>query len=37
MEECEATYNADFTIEAEYIAACEVAKKAIWLRKFWDI
>ncbi|KAA0041697.1 gag/pol protein [Cucumis melo var. makuwa] len=25
---------ADSTMEAEYIAACEAAKKAIWLSKF---
>ncbi|KAA0058448.1 retrovirus-related pol polyprotein from transposon tnt 1-94 [Cucumis melo var. makuwa] len=25
---------ADFTMEAEYVAACEAAKEAIWLRKF---
>ncbi|KAA0034970.1 gag/pol protein [Cucumis melo var. makuwa] len=25
---------ADFTMEVEYIAACEVAKEVIWLRKF---
>ena len=28
---------ADSTIEVEYIAAYEAAKKPIWLRKFWDI
>ena len=25
---------ADSTMEAEYVAACEVANKAIWLKKF---
>ncbi|KAA0060254.1 gag/pol protein [Cucumis melo var. makuwa] len=25
---------ADSTMEAEYVAACEVAKEAVWLRKF---
>ena len=24
----------DSTMEAEYVAACEVAKEAVWLRKF---
>ena len=24
----------DFTMEAEYVAACEVAKEAVWLKKF---
>ena len=28
---------ADSTIEVEYITACEATKKAIWLRKFWEI
>ncbi|TYK07563.1 gag/pol protein [Cucumis melo var. makuwa] len=28
------TCIADFTMEAEYVAACEAAKKAVWLRKF---
>ncbi|KAA0025346.1 gag/pol protein [Cucumis melo var. makuwa] len=25
---------ADFTMEVEYVAACEAAKEAVWLRKF---
>ncbi|KAA0055181.1 retrovirus-related pol polyprotein from transposon tnt 1-94 [Cucumis melo var. makuwa] len=25
---------ANFTMEAEYVAACEVAKEAVWLKKF---
>ncbi|TYK29949.1 gag/pol protein [Cucumis melo var. makuwa] len=25
---------ADFTMEADYVVACEAAKKAVWLRKF---
>ena len=25
---------ADSTMEAEYVAACEVAKEAVWLQKF---
>ena len=28
------SYIANFTIEAEYVAACEVAKEAVWLRNF---
>lgn len=26
--------TVDFTTEAEYIVACEEAKKGVWLRKF---
>ena len=25
---------ADYTMEAEYVAACEVAKEVVWLKKF---
>ena len=25
---------ADFTVEAKYVAACEVVKEAVWLKKF---
>ena len=25
----------DSTMEAKYIAACEVAKKSVWLKKFY--
>jgi hypothetical protein len=28
------SWIADSTMEAEYVAACEVATEAIWLRKF---
>ena len=28
------TCIADSIIEAEYVAACELAKEAVWLRKF---
>ncbi|KAK0594593.1 hypothetical protein LWI29_009993 [Acer saccharum] len=34
MEEYQAICIADSTMEAEYVAACEAAKEAVWLRQF---
>ena len=28
------SFVADSTMKAEYVAACEVAKEAVWLKKF---
>ena len=34
MEGVKQSCIVDSTMEAEYVAACEVAKEAVWLKKF---
>ena len=34
MEECKQSCIVDSTIEAEYVAACDAEKEAVWLKKF---
>ena len=34
MEECKQSCIVDSTIEAEYVAACDAKKEAVWLKKF---